>query len=74
MMGTSLLSMPWAMESAGAIPAVVLLTVVAGISFYTAYRVLEVFENNGEFLQINLLTDIHKLILKKLIHLINFFN
>lgn len=49
MMGTSLLSMPWAMERAGAIPAVVLLTAVAAISFYTAYRTLEVFENNGNY-------------------------
>jgi len=48
MMGTSLLSMPWAMENAGAIPAVVLLTAVAGISFYTAYRILEVYESNGK--------------------------
>ncbi|CAL8073152.1 unnamed protein product [Orchesella dallaii] len=47
MMGTSLLSMPWAMENAGAVPAVVLLTVVAGISFYTAYRILEVYESNA---------------------------
>lgn len=53
MMGTSLLSMPWAMERAGAVPAVVLLTAVAGISFYTAYRTLEVFEANGNNLYLH---------------------
>jgi len=37
MMGTSLLSMPWAMERAGIIPALLLLIGMAGISFYTAY-------------------------------------
>ncbi|XP_021950182.1 sodium-coupled neutral amino acid transporter 9 homolog isoform X1 [Folsomia candida] len=46
MTGTSMLSMPWAMERAGLIPAVVLLIGMAAISFYTAYRILEVFENN----------------------------
>ena len=44
MMGTSLLSMPWAMERAGMIPAIVLLLGATLLSFYTAYRILEVFE------------------------------
>lgn len=42
--------MPWAMERAGLIPSVLLLIGMAAISFYTAYRILEVYENNGEFL------------------------
>jgi sodium-coupled neutral amino acid transporter 9 len=47
MTGTSLLSMPWAIDRAGLIPAVILLMGMAAISFYTAYRILEVYENNG---------------------------
>jgi amino acid permease len=39
--------MPWAMERAGIIPAISLLLGMAAISFYTAYRILDVFENNG---------------------------
>lgn len=50
MCGSSLLSMPWAMERAGLIPAVILLVGMAAISFYTAYRILEVYENNGKTL------------------------
>jgi len=59
MMGTSLLSMPWAMERAGILPAVILLTSVAAISFYTAYRMLQVFEANGN--NINICKEIHDL-------------
>jgi len=44
MMGTSLLSMPWALEKAGVIPGIFLLCLMSGISYYTAYRILEVFE------------------------------
>lgn len=42
------------MERAGLIPAVVLLIGMAAISFYTAYRILEVFENNGNLLASNM--------------------
>jgi sodium-coupled neutral amino acid transporter 9 len=48
MMGTSLLSMPWAIERAGVIPGVTLLLFMALLSFYTAYRILEVFEAHGK--------------------------
>ncbi|CAG7728087.1 unnamed protein product [Allacma fusca] len=44
MMGTSLLSMPWALEKSGVIPGVVLICAMAGVCFYTAYRMLETYE------------------------------
>ncbi|KAK3697790.1 hypothetical protein RRG08_026419 [Elysia crispata] len=40
MMGTSLLSMPWAIKQAGYVNGIVLLVVMAGIMAYTSYRVL----------------------------------
>ncbi|GFO21045.1 sodium-coupled neutral amino acid transporter 9 homolog [Plakobranchus ocellatus] len=40
MMGTSLLSMPWAIKQAGYVNGIVLLIVMAGIMAYTSYRVL----------------------------------
>ncbi|XP_071952040.1 neutral amino acid transporter 9-like isoform X2 [Antedon mediterranea] len=41
MMGTSLLSMPWAIQQSGFACGVVLLIVMAGLALYTCYRVIE---------------------------------
>lgn len=40
MMGTSLLSMPWAINQAGFACGIILLLVMAALMFYTSYRVL----------------------------------
>ena len=42
MMGTSLLSMPWALEQAGLAMGLIMMSGVAGIALYTAYRILQV--------------------------------
>ncbi|CAJ0584812.1 unnamed protein product, partial [Mesorhabditis spiculigera] len=45
MMGTSLLAMPWAMQQAGFGLGIFLIIAVAGISLYTAYRVVQSPQN-----------------------------
>lgn len=42
MMGTSILSMPWALEKAGFACGLCIMVVLAGICLYTAYRVIQV--------------------------------
>ncbi|KAK3590716.1 hypothetical protein CHS0354_012289 [Potamilus streckersoni] len=44
MMGTSLLSMPWAIKQAGFINGIALLVFMAGLMFYTSYRILKCVE------------------------------
>lgn len=41
MMGTSLLAMPWALHQAGLVLGILLMLLMAGIAFYTAYRVVQ---------------------------------
>ncbi|CAJ0959259.1 unnamed protein product, partial [Mesorhabditis belari] len=41
MMGTSLLAMPWAMQQAGLALGIFLMISIAGLSLYTAYRVVQ---------------------------------
>ncbi|XP_078657020.1 neutral amino acid transporter 9-like isoform X3 [Branchiostoma floridae x Branchiostoma belcheri] len=41
MMGTSLLSMPWALGQAGFVLGLVIMVVMAGITLYTCYRVIK---------------------------------
>ncbi|XP_072046802.1 neutral amino acid transporter 9-like [Amphiura filiformis] len=48
MMGTSLLSMPWAIQQAGFVMGVVLLIVMAGLTLYTCYRVVKSVESAGK--------------------------
>ena len=43
MMGTSLLSMPWAVEQAGLVAGLCLILTMAAVCFYTAYCILKVF-------------------------------
>lgn len=40
MMGTSLLSMPWGINNAGPIPAIVIMLLMLSICFYSAYLIL----------------------------------
>uniref|UniRef100_A0A1I8GFM3 Aa_trans domain-containing protein n=1 Tax=Macrostomum lignano TaxID=282301 RepID=A0A1I8GFM3_9PLAT len=47
MMGTSLLSMPWAVKEAGFATSLVVLLIMTGITFYTAYLVLRSYSNLG---------------------------
>ena len=44
MMGTSLLSMPWALEQAGLVMGLFMMVGVAGLCLYTAYRILQVYD------------------------------
>lgn len=48
MMGTSLLSMPWAIEQAGLVAGLALILVMAGLCFYTAYCLLIVYNVYGK--------------------------
>ena len=44
MMGTSLLSMPWAINQAGFVTGILLLLAMAGLMLYTSYRILKSVE------------------------------
>ena len=48
MMGTSLLSMPWALQQAGFAMGLVLMLIMAGLALYTCYRVVESVQRIGE--------------------------
>ena len=47
MMGTSLLSMPWAIQQAGFVMGLVLLIGMAGLTLYTCYRVVQSVDKLG---------------------------
>lgn len=48
MMGTSLLAMPWALQQAGLVLGILLMLLMAGIAFYTAYRVVQSPQSLGK--------------------------
>ena len=48
MMGTSLLSMPWALEQAGLLMGLACMAVIAGLCLYTAYRIIQVYDIHSE--------------------------
>lgn len=50
MMGTSLLSMPWALEQAGLVLGIVLILGMGALAAYTAYRVVQSPDGLGEVL------------------------
>lgn len=52
MMGTSLLSMPWAIEQAGFILGLGLLIFMALITLYTSYRVMNSVNTIGTFYKV----------------------
>ena len=43
MMGTSLLSMPWALEQAGLVMGLGCMALISALCLYTAYRILQVY-------------------------------
>ena len=49
MMGTSLLSMPWALEQAGLGMGLAMMALVAGLCLYTAYRIIQVYTVHSEY-------------------------
>ena len=49
-MGTSLLSMPWALEQAGLLMGLVCMAVIAGLCLYTAYRIIQVYDIHSEYI------------------------
>ncbi|XP_077981323.1 neutral amino acid transporter 9-like [Glandiceps talaboti] len=54
MMGTSLLSMPWAIGQAGFVLGIIILISMAGLTLYTCYRVVKSIDNvehRGEVLE-----------------------
>ena len=48
MMGTSLLSMPWALSMAGFTCGLIIMIVFAGLTLYTAYRVMNSIKMAGK--------------------------
>ncbi|XP_050403600.1 neutral amino acid transporter 9 [Patella vulgata] len=60
MMGTSLLSMPWAIKEAGFISGIVLLLVMAGIMMYTCYRVQKAVDIMKEMVEVLEFSDVCK--------------
>jgi len=50
MMGTSLLSMPWAVSQAGFGLGLALMVIMAGITLYTSYRVMKSVDTIREYL------------------------
>ena len=49
MMGTSLLSMPWAINKAGFVTGIALLIAMCGLMLYTSYRILKSVEGICKF-------------------------
>jgi len=63
MMGTSLLSMPWALQQSGLLAGVLMMSVVAGLCLYTAYRILQVYSVHSRTTKISEFSDLCGLIL-----------
>jgi len=58
MMGTSLLSMPWALEQAGLLMGLVMMVVISGLCLYTAYRIIQVYTIHSRTMQISEFGDL----------------
>lgn len=63
MMGTSLLSMPWALQQAGLAMGLVMMALMAGICLYTAYRILQTYTVHSRTLKISEFGDLCGLLL-----------
>ena len=63
MMGTSLLSMPWALEQAGLVMGLLMMAVVASLCLYTAYRILQVYDVHSKTNRISEFNDLCGLLL-----------
>lgn len=58
MMGTSLLSMPWALQQAGLGMGLLMMALIAGLCLYTAYRILQVYTFHSKTMKISELGDL----------------
>lgn len=58
MMGTSLLSMPWALGQAGLAMGLAMMALVAGLCLYTAYRILQVYKIHSRTMKISEFGDL----------------
>jgi len=65
MMGTSLLSMPWALQQAGLLMGIGMMVLVSGLCVYTAYRILQVYSVHSRTTKISEFSDLCGLILGK---------
>lgn len=63
MMGTSLLSMPWALEQAGLVMGLLMMALVASLCLYTAYRILQVYDIHSKTSRISEFNDLCGLLL-----------
>jgi len=70
MLGTSLLSMPWALEQAGILMGIAMMILLSGISLYTAYRILQVYTIHSRTNKISEFSDLCGLVLGKWAELI----
>ena len=62
-MGTSLLSMPWALEQAGLGMGLFMMALVAALCLYTAYRILQVYDIHSKTTRISEFSDLCGLLL-----------
>lgn len=53
MMGTSLLSMPWALEQAGLAMGLFMMATISGLCLYTAHRILQVYKVHSRTMKIS---------------------
>jgi len=63
MMGTSLLSMPWALQQAGLGMGLAMMVLVSGLCLYTAYRILQVYTVHSRTMKISEFGDLCGLLL-----------
>jgi len=63
MLGTSLLSMPWALQQAGILMGIAMMILLTGISLYTAYRILQVYTIHSRNNKISEFSDLCGLVL-----------
>ncbi|XP_023336957.1 sodium-coupled neutral amino acid transporter 9 [Eurytemora carolleeae] len=65
MMGTSLLSMPWALQQAGLVMGLFMMLIISGLCLYTAYRILQVYSVQSRTVKISEFSDLCGLMLGK---------
>jgi len=58
MMGTSLLSMPWALEQAGLGMGLFMMVLISGLCLYTAYRIIQVYTIHSRTMKISEFGDL----------------
>merc|ERR1719209_1185018 len=58
MMGTSFLSMPWALEQAGLVMGLLMMVLISGMCLYTAYRIIQVYTIHSRTMKISEFGDL----------------